>query len=328
MAAEGSCSLDYFPENILMDILSYLTVRELVRAGRVCKRWKRLVQDHRLWRHVDLTEWKALTSRVLWVLLRRYLGGGLRELRLQGLLLSVRPGALLSRAWLGALAKRCPQLSRLSLRHVDLREVGGCQFLPCSLRTLELMACEIPRAFFHSVGGSSGIQLETLIVDSVPSFCDEHLRALGSLEGLMALEVRESIRVTEAGLRAAGLGRLVRLELVATGRVQGGTAGGLAEGLPGLRELTLGGAEVEPGLPCVPRLVGLRCLRLRDCALSPGLLLPPCQAVPSLRSLQLSHITLPRGTEDQDAIRQGLPSCVVTFSHCSPLYHIRPVCIT
>lgn len=28
------CHLDYFPENILIDVLSYLNVRELVRAGR------------------------------------------------------------------------------------------------------------------------------------------------------------------------------------------------------------------------------------------------------------------------------------------------------
>lgn len=28
------CNLDYFPENILIDVLSYLNVRELIRAGR------------------------------------------------------------------------------------------------------------------------------------------------------------------------------------------------------------------------------------------------------------------------------------------------------
>lgn len=28
------CDLDYFPENILIDVLSFLSVRELVRAGR------------------------------------------------------------------------------------------------------------------------------------------------------------------------------------------------------------------------------------------------------------------------------------------------------
>ncbi|KAM6952469.1 aurora kinase B-like isoform 3-T3 [Lycodopsis pacificus] len=52
-------NLDYFPENILIDVLSYLSVRELVRAGRVCKRWNRLVKDQRLWRFVDLTAWKG-----------------------------------------------------------------------------------------------------------------------------------------------------------------------------------------------------------------------------------------------------------------------------
>lgn len=56
-----SCHLDYVPENILIDVLSFLSVRELVRAGRVCKRWKRLVKDQRLWRFVDLTAWKGVS---------------------------------------------------------------------------------------------------------------------------------------------------------------------------------------------------------------------------------------------------------------------------
>uniref|UniRef100_A0A3Q3VRY7 F-box domain-containing protein n=1 Tax=Mola mola TaxID=94237 RepID=A0A3Q3VRY7_MOLML len=46
--------------NILIDVLSYLSVRELVRAGRVCKRWKRLIKDQRLWRTVDLTSQKGV----------------------------------------------------------------------------------------------------------------------------------------------------------------------------------------------------------------------------------------------------------------------------
>ncbi|XP_061832747.1 aurora kinase B isoform X2 [Nerophis lumbriciformis] len=54
-----TCSLEYLPENILIDVLSYLSIRELVRAGRVCKRWRRLVKDQRLWRLVDLTAWKG-----------------------------------------------------------------------------------------------------------------------------------------------------------------------------------------------------------------------------------------------------------------------------
>ena len=114
-------ALDYFPENILIDILSYLGVREGGPGGkvkthgrrarcvtgvpvlcccccclfnsphqvtlsivvarvvrllrfvtvcvcvfcccfgcRVCKRWRRLVKDQRLWRLVDLTAWKGV----------------------------------------------------------------------------------------------------------------------------------------------------------------------------------------------------------------------------------------------------------------------------
>ncbi|XP_037317103.1 uncharacterized protein LOC119210818 isoform X2 [Pungitius pungitius] len=67
-----ACDLDYFPENILIDVLAYLSVRELVRAGRVCKRWKRLVKDQRLWRFVDLTAWKGhLQSLTSWERLSR-----------------------------------------------------------------------------------------------------------------------------------------------------------------------------------------------------------------------------------------------------------------
>ncbi|XP_027138178.1 uncharacterized protein LOC104928695 isoform X2 [Larimichthys crocea] len=107
-----ACELDYCPENILIDVLSYLSVREVVRAGRVCKRWKRLVKDQRLWRLVDLTAWKGVTSRILWLLLRQYLGCGLRCLRLRGLLLSARGGTFLSESWLKALSTKCPRLNQ------------------------------------------------------------------------------------------------------------------------------------------------------------------------------------------------------------------------
>lgn len=32
---------------------------------RVCKRWKRLVKDQKLWRFVDLTTWKRVSYRTL-----------------------------------------------------------------------------------------------------------------------------------------------------------------------------------------------------------------------------------------------------------------------
>ncbi|EDL78365.1 F-box and leucine-rich repeat protein 12, isoform CRA_d [Rattus norvegicus] len=43
------------PDLVLLEIFSYLPVRDRIRISRVCHRWKRLVDDRWLWRHVDLT---------------------------------------------------------------------------------------------------------------------------------------------------------------------------------------------------------------------------------------------------------------------------------
>ncbi|KAJ8282904.1 hypothetical protein COCON_G00054230 [Conger conger] len=339
MADLKTCSIDYFPENILIDILSYLSVRELVRSGRVCKRWRRLVKDQRLWRAVDLTEWKGVTSRTLWVLLRQYLGSGLRCLRLRGLLLSARAGAFLSEAWLQALASRCPRLRGLSLLHADLRGLSSCQLLPRTLQVLELRGCELPQGFFvqsasplsggdvgenaASGAGSgsragkgstpapvpaAGIAIETLVLENVPSFTDQHLLSLRSWERLRHLELRDVIRVTTAGLRGcavrdelAGLSALRALELGNSGRTQTQMASlGLGEGWAGLEELTLGGKEVRPGLLCVGRLRDLRGLRLQRCSLSEGRVLRSCKGLRALRWMEFCEVTFQGRQRKQD----------------------------
>ncbi|XP_069027729.1 F-box/LRR-repeat protein 12-like [Embiotoca jacksoni] len=328
-----ACNLDYFPENILIDVLSYLSVRELVRAGRVCKRWKRLVKDQRLWRTVDLTAWKGVTSRILWVLLRQYLGCGLRCLRLRGLLLSARGGTFLSESWLKALATKCPRLSKLYLLHADLRCLPNCQILPPSLQVLELRGCELPRVFFSqptspahpqesaeatsSVGAQqqgkdrkgkvlnspSGVGIERLVLNNVPSFTDQHLQSLTSWERLSRLELRDTFRVTANGLRSCaakdglcgvvGLSRLKFLEIGITGR-QGYqlqmASLGLGAGWLGLEELSLGGKEVGPGLLCASRLKDLKHLCLWNCTLSELQIVRSCRMLRGLRQLEFLEV--------------------------------------
>ncbi|XP_077388121.1 F-box/LRR-repeat protein 12 [Festucalex cinctus] len=297
-----TCNLDYLPENILIDVLSYLSVRELVRAGRVCKRWRRLVKDQKLWRLVDLTAWKGMTSRILWVLLRQYLGCGLRYLRLRGLLLSVRGGTFLSEAWLKALSTKCPRLSKLYLLHADLRSLPSCQLLPPSLKVLELQGCELPQGFFNQdlpassqeraqatssvkqkgkgPSSPSGISIECLILNNVPSFKDQHLQSLTSWERLSRLELCDTFRVTANGLRGCaakegvcgleGLFRLKFLEMSITtrqGHQRPMASLGLETGWLGLEELSLGGKEVAPGFPYASRLKDLKRLYLKACTL-------------------------------------------------------------
>uniref|UniRef100_UPI003AAB3AF0 F-box/LRR-repeat protein 12-like n=1 Tax=Centroberyx gerrardi TaxID=166262 RepID=UPI003AAB3AF0 len=330
-----TCNLDYFPENILIDVLSYLSVRELVRAGRVCKRWRRLVKDQRLWRLVDLTAWKGVTSRILWVLLRQYLGCGLRCLRLRGLLLSARGGIFLSESWLKALSTKCPRLRKLYLLHADLRGLPSCQLLPPTLQVLELRGCELPPGFFNqslpsepagpqergettsNVGAQqqgrnqagkvlaspSGIAIERLVLNNVPSFTDQHLQSLTSWQRLSRLELRDTFRVTANGLRSSaakdtgsgveGLSRLKFLEIGITGR-QGYqlqmASLGLGAGWLGLEELSLGGKEVGPGLLCASRLKDLHRLCLWACTLSEMQILRSCRMLRELRLLEFSEV--------------------------------------
>ncbi len=154
-----------------------------------------------------------LTSRVLCVLLRQYLGDGLRCLRLRGLLLSARRGAFLTESWLQTLRSKCPRLHRLCLQHTG--RLRSCSLLPPSL---ELRSCEVPAGFFTQDPGKAGI--EKLIVESVPSFSDQHLRSLCSWRGLRRLELRELMSAGGLENCAQTLDRLTQLELEPWSRTQ------------------------------------------------------------------------------------------------------------
>uniref|UniRef100_A0A8C1MQI4 F-box domain-containing protein n=1 Tax=Cyprinus carpio TaxID=7962 RepID=A0A8C1MQI4_CYPCA len=336
--------LDCFPENVLIDILSYLNVRELVRNSRVCRRWRQLVKDQRLWRTVDLSSWNGLTSRVLWVLLRQYLGHGLRCLRLRGLLLSARRGAFLTESWLQALRSKCPRLRRLCLQYTDLRSLRSCRLLPASLQVLELRSCEVSPGFFSQdpeAGGkaaASAVAIETLVLDGVPSFSDQHLCGLSTWQQLSRLELRDLGRVSAGGVRscvppgAQTLARLTHLEL-GTWRYAQMVALGLGKGWPGLEALTLGGNEVSPGLLSVSRLQDLRWLRLRACRLNTKTVLRCCRSLKQLRRLEFVEVEFVEDEEDLRAdaaqsseedpvpelrrsLRSLLPECCVCFSSC------------
>lgn len=276
-----------------------------------------------------------VTSRILWVLLRQYLGCGLRCLRLRGLLLSARGGVFLSESWLKALSSKCPRLRKLYLLHADLRGLSNCCLLPPTLHVLELRGCELPPGFFTQTlssesagygeqGGTTsnvgaqqqgqsqtakglvsptGIGIERLVLNNVPSFTDQHLQSLVSWVRLSHLELRNTFRVTANGLRSCaaknsgssveGLFRLKFLEIGITGR-QGYhlqmASLGLGSGWLGLEELSLGGKEVAPGLICASRLKDLQRLCLWECTLSEMQVLRSCRMLRKLLTLEFSEV--------------------------------------
>lgn len=254
---------------------------------------------------------------------------------MRGLLLSARGGTFLSESWLKALSTKCPRLSKLYLLHADLRSLLSCQILPPSLQVLELRGCELPRGFFtqtlptssaspqergeptSSVGvqpkgrdqkakgasSPSGIGIERLVLNNVPSFTDQHLQNLTSWVKLRQLELRDTFRVTANGLRSCaakdgacgieGLSTLKFLEIGITGR-QGYqlqmASLGLGAGWLGLEELSLGGKEVGPGLLCASRLKDLKRLRLWDCTLSELQIARSCRMLRGLRQLEFVDV--------------------------------------
>ncbi|PNJ14574.1 F-box/LRR-repeat protein 12 isoform X1 [Pongo pygmaeus] len=310
------------PDSVLLEIFSYLPVRDRIRISRVCHRWKRLVDDRWLWRHVDLTLY-TMRPKVMWHLLRRYMASRLHSLRMGGYLFSGSQAPQLSPALLRALGQKCPNLKRLCLHVADLSMVPITS-LPSTLRTLELHSCEISMAWLHKQQDPTVLPLlECIVLDRVPAFRDEHLQGLTRFRALRSLVLGGTYRVTETGLDAGlqELSYLQRLEvlgctlsadstLLAISRhlrhvrkirltVRGLSAPGLAvlEGMPALESLCLQGPLVTPEMP------------------SPTEILSSCLTMPKLRVLELQGLGW-EGQEAEKILCKGLPHCMVIVRAC------------
>ncbi|XP_073510258.1 F-box/LRR-repeat protein 12 [Phyllobates terribilis] len=193
-------SLSWLPDSVLLEVLSFLSVRDLIRSCRVCKRWKRLILDKSLWRYVDLTPYK-LNSKILWHLLRHWLGTSMQTLKLKGLLKSVKKQEFLTPAVLQVLEKRYLCLEYLHLQETNLRSVGyDC--LPSTLKTLELSECEIPLTWFKTTGKTKDLlKLENLILNKVSSFSNQHLEIVCSQSSLKSLCLSGTYRINDIGVQ-------------------------------------------------------------------------------------------------------------------------------
>jgi hypothetical protein len=47
-------TIEKLPDKVLLNIFSYLSHREICRVARVCKKWRVIAYDTRLWRDVSL----------------------------------------------------------------------------------------------------------------------------------------------------------------------------------------------------------------------------------------------------------------------------------
>lgn len=309
-------TLSWLPDSVLLEVLSFLSVRDLIRSCRVCKRWRRLVLDKSLWRHVDLTPCK-LNSKILWRLVRHWLGTSMQTLKIKGLLLSAKKQEFLTPAILQVLEKRFPSLESLHLEETSLRSLSyDC--LPSTLKTLELSQCEIPMTWFKSSPNKSKSlpKLETLILSNVSSFSNHHLEAICSQSALKTLYLAGTYRVTDIGIQKA----VPYLKGLQHFKLNGCNVTDITLHLIGchlkhLRTLALTNfcSLTDAGLACLSGIKTLEKLWLEYCfRLSSNCIIAVCVNMAALNYLNLNGIFF----EGQgiDEIRKSLPHCTVTNS--------------
>ncbi|XP_048347082.1 F-box/LRR-repeat protein 12 [Sphaerodactylus townsendi] len=276
MAAQTVSAL---PDSLLLRILESLPPRDRLGMARVCRHWRRLVQDKLLWRHLNLTPYK-MSSKVLWHLLRNHLRGNLRTLKARGSLHSVRKQEVFSPALMQALGKQCPNFHHLCLTEADLRSLSY-ECMPASLKTLELSWCEIPPAWFQTPQAHP--QIQHLVIQNVPAFSNQHLANIAHQGTLKTLVLSETYRVTDWGIQTAApyLGELESL-LLHRCSVGDSATHFIGRHMKHLRRLDLSGSSLtDMGLPCLSGLASLEDLQLEACSgLSPEVVVATCRALP------------------------------------------------
>lgn len=135
-------TIDKLPDKILLKIFSYLAHREICRLARVCKKWRIIAYDTRLWQVVSLRpEYSGLhvpSLESLLALISVRFGPSLRYIEL--------PIELITHTVLHELANKCPNLTNMLLDFstaMQLHDFNELQAFPTKLHTLYICLSEV-----------------------------------------------------------------------------------------------------------------------------------------------------------------------------------------
>ncbi|XP_075986606.1 F-box/LRR-repeat protein FipoQ isoform X2 [Anticarsia gemmatalis] len=135
-------TIEKLPDKVLLNIFSYLTHREICRMATVCKRWRMVAYDTRLWTHVSLRpEISGLhvgSLESLLALISIRFGPSLRYIEL--------PIELITHTVLHELAAKCPNLTHMLLDFstaMQLHDFSEMQAFPTKLRYLCICLSEV-----------------------------------------------------------------------------------------------------------------------------------------------------------------------------------------
>ncbi|XP_037795359.1 F-box/LRR-repeat protein 7-like [Penaeus monodon] len=135
-------TIDKLPDKVLLNIFSYLPHREIISNARVCKKWRQIAYDTRLWSCVSLRpEWQGLhvnNIEALMFLISNRFGASLRYLEV--------PMDLITHIVLHELTAKCPNLTNILLDFstaMQLHDFNDMQAFPTKLRTMCICLSEV-----------------------------------------------------------------------------------------------------------------------------------------------------------------------------------------
>ncbi|XP_068609188.1 S-phase kinase-associated protein 2 [Brachionichthys hirsutus] len=207
-------SCDHLPDELLLRISFYLSLRDLLGMAAVCKRWHRMAFDEALWRSVDLeglTHADAALQQVLrngvrrlrcprsFVELSRFAGS--TPLQLAELDLS---SAIIPTLALESIACRCRLLENLSLEGLQLSDaimsslsrnprllqlnLGGCSGFSAAALAAALRSCSRIKQLNMSWCSFGGDHVKAVVDNLSPTVT--HLNLSGYRENLALDDVK------------------------------------------------------------------------------------------------------------------------------------------
>jgi len=135
-------SIDKIPDKILLHIFSYLRHKDLCRIASVCKKWRSMAYDSRLWVRVSLrpefSELHVNNMDSLMALIGVRFGSTMRYLEM--------PCELVTVPVIHELSNKCPNLKYLTLdfsNAMQLHDFNDLNAFPCNLRSLTICLSEV-----------------------------------------------------------------------------------------------------------------------------------------------------------------------------------------
>ncbi|TMW50630.1 hypothetical protein DOY81_004289 [Sarcophaga bullata] len=135
-------TIEKLPDKVILQIFSYLSHREICRLARVCRRWRQIAYDTRLWKNVSLRpEVSGLhvgSLESLLSLISVRFGPTLRYIEL--------PIELITHTVLHELSAKCPNLTHMLLDFstaMQLHDFSEMQAFPTKLRYMCICLSEV-----------------------------------------------------------------------------------------------------------------------------------------------------------------------------------------